>query len=1030
MAQQPFYKGIPKKKDTGVLRVNPADKAKVIQKVVETAKPDVNPDGPVAKKFLNQGQKEQVRKRAPEVAKREALKKLTTNVTVETAYGQAVIPYKGFRALNPDQQRQLLKEMQAEVEASEDAKRKPEERPARTVNRYEETKPVDVDAETKRILGEQESTLLGVMYGKPYQAADRFVQDAKESNQSGGIVGMAKGLGLGIAESVLRPASTFEGQVGNMYDPDATAEERLGAIGNAALYGGSVLPVTRGGIAGVQSFKQFRKMGAGAGKALAAGAESGAKTFAREAIPFGGNLFKDSSGLNDLAPASLRQDVKYNQPDVPVSPKPTPDVPSFQQFREGAGINRIADKVEASGAFASTAEKEAFKQLWSARANTWATEAPGRNVDEFYRQFEVSVDQQIPQGAMRQDPTYGWNPQDEVTTRVVTGAKPLVDPQSLRTTSLDDISLDPAYEAKLLAAMRKSDPALANATSLNEAVDLLGDNLMHLYENSSPAVREIGKLWYDGGHEISKRWAERYGKAKSQMAGMLAVYSPQTDWFMNVSRAERTADILANHADEAWNRAMSNIASTKMSSVYTPDEIKFFEGKSLNELPTSELKAKWLRAYDEAHFPRNYRSVTPDGKFGEFMKTGKGERASMAWGDFGSIAKAIDIWNDGSLANISSRLGVQHKVRNFYNNLASPNSPLGHFTSDTHNAAASHLMPLAGSDAQVGAMLGGGPSNANLGYSGTYPVYHQAGINAAERAGVLPREMQSITWETVRSLFAVKSPKAKAEVAQIWADAASGKINRAEAWNRLLEKSGGIGDPNWLPDLRSASATRSSYLEGDVLGASGVSKSAGMVGGDGSNIAANASRLESGESKLIVPDEVNILLQEGYNLDPKGFYDKASQTLGFFTGKSDFSTTVHESFHAWTDSLKDVHKAALEKQFGKIGTTEYFEGSARAFERYLRNGQAPTPALKQIFETIKDTMRSIYARIKGTPLEGKLNPEVKNVFDEMLGGGKKKPDLQPEGVSTSARKAQPAASQRKPFRPLQWGRSLTTPTPG
>lgn len=335
MSQQPYFKGIPKKKSLdGILRVDPKAKTEVIKKVVETAKPDVNPSGPVAKKYLNTEQKEQVVKRAPAVAKKEALKNLTTNVTVETSYGNAVIPYKGFRALAPDQQRQLLKEMQAQVEASEDAKRKPEERPSRTVNRYDETKPVDVDAETKRILGMAESMVIG-KNNPLYRAADKYVQDAKESNQDGGILGIAKGLGLGIAESMLRPASTFEGQVGNMYAPDATAEERLGAIGNAALYGSSVLPGARGIIAGAQNIgKQGFK------EAL----KTGLKTFAREALPSFINKKINNAALdpviNDLKPASVRQDINFNAPRQadPASGVVTPPEPHFTNGYEPTGI--------------------------------------------------------------------------------------------------------------------------------------------------------------------------------------------------------------------------------------------------------------------------------------------------------------------------------------------------------------------------------------------------------------------------------------------------------------------------------------------------------------------------------------------------------------------------------------------------------------------------------------------------------------------------------------------------------------------
>jgi hypothetical protein len=124
----------------------------------------------------------------------------------------------------------------------------------------------------------------------------------------------------------------------------------------------------------------------------------------------------------------------------------------------------------------------------------------------------------------------------------------------------------------------------------------------------------------------------------------------------------------------------------------------------------------------------------------------------------------------------------------------------------------------------------------------------------------------------------------------------------------------------------------------------------------------------------------------------KGWYDATTKTLGAFTGKSDFSTFVHESFHAWTDSRKAEHSATLEKHFGKLGTKEYYEGPARAFERYLRDGVAITEALKGVFSATKDHMgiyiNIVYMNIKGSPIESKVHADVKNVFDEMFGGGK------------------------------------------
>lgn len=99
-------------------------------------------------------------------------------------------------------------------------------------------------------------------------------------------------------------------------------------------------------------------------------------------------------------------------------------------------------------------------------------------------------------------------------------------------------------------------------------------------------------------------------------------------------------------------------------------------------------------------------------------------------------------------------MGGAHKVRNFYNNIVSPDSQLGDTTIDTHAAAAANLFPLTGDDDMTAQALGQkGSSNAVTGSRGLYGLYTEAYRRAAEARGILPRQMQSITWEAVRKLF-------------------------------------------------------------------------------------------------------------------------------------------------------------------------------------------------------------------------------------------------------------------------------------
>ena len=89
-------------------------------------------------------------------------------------------------------------------------------------------------------------------------------------------------------------------------------------------------------------------------------------------------------------------------------------------------------------------------------------------------------------------------------------------------------------------------------------------------------------------------------------------------------------------------------------------------------------------------------------------------------------------------------LGNGNKVRNFYNNIVDPRSPNPYVTADTHASAVALSTPMSSEDASAIGLFDGGQSML-------YMVIKEAYIKAAEIAGIQPREMQSITWEAVRT---------------------------------------------------------------------------------------------------------------------------------------------------------------------------------------------------------------------------------------------------------------------------------------
>jgi len=118
-------------------------------------------------------------------------------------------------------------------------------------------------------------------------------------------------------------------------------------------------------------------------------------------------------------------------------------------------------------------------------------------------------------------------------------------------------------------------------------------------------------------------------------------------------------------------------------------------------------------------------------------------------------------------------------------------------------------------------------------------------------------------------------------------------------------------------------------------------------------------------------------------------FTKDNQAILHAFESSDVSTLVHELGHIFRRSLPKnlMERASAElKQDGIVWSEEAEEQFASGFERYLRDGKAPSSALKKVFAKFKEWLKAIYKAIKGTPLAKKVSPNLKSVFDAMLVG--------------------------------------------
>jgi hypothetical protein len=383
-------------------------------------------------------------------------------------------------------------------------------------------------------------------------------------------------------------------------------------------------------------------------------------------------------------------------------------------------------------------------------------------------------------------------------------------------------------------------------------IEHVKDNLLFLHDAVPSQTRERSKQWYVGARKIVDDLSAEYELPDQSVAGVMAVLSPQKDWFMNVSLGRRVIDIHTTKADEPWTDEMMTKAQTIFADEKYAPILNGISGKTYSQLETPGEKAMWLRIYDETYNDRSHNIVSPEGEIQGVRLSGKGEPFKTGWGSLSEIGKAIDILDNPAVENVSSKLGDQHKVRSFYNNMYAPMDDAGDVTIDTHAVAAGLMRPLSGGSTEVAHNFGGtGVANSSVtGSKGTYGLYAEAYRRAARERGVLPREMQSITWEAVRGLF---NPRYKGQasnvqyVDNIWNQYKAGDITLEEARNAVTKHAGGIEPPEWE---RSGSAATAEVSNGSNTGQlSGPSVSGPEPSGSGRG--RNRRNTRSNQTKLV-----------------------------------------------------------------------------------------------------------------------------------------------------------------------------------
>jgi len=162
-----------------------------------------------------------------------------------------------------------------------------------------------------------------------------------------------------------------------------------------------------------------------------------------------------------------------------------------------------------------------------------------------------------------------------------------------------------------------------------------------------------------------------------------------------------------------------------------------------------------------------------------------------------------------------------------------------------------------------------------------------------------------------------------------------------------------------------------------------------------------ASRLDGeGSHNYVIFDDKAIETVKKYYQDNRGQVSimRDGRYVVRLFGSSNLSTFLHETGHVFLDAYNRYASAAdAPKQFtddmagildylgvksyAEIGVDQH-EKFARAFENYLRSGDAPSVALQSAFQKFKAWLGRIYQTVQ--ELRAPVTPELKAIFDRML----------------------------------------------
>jgi hypothetical protein len=297
---------------------------------------------------------------------------------------------------------------------------------------------------------------------------------------------------------------------------------------------------------------------------------------------------------------------------------------------------------------------------------------------------------------------------------------------------------------------------------------------------------------------------------------------------------------------------------------------------------------------------------------------------------------------DPSMKNISSRLGNGNKVRNFYGNIIDPQNA-EFLTADTHAFAAGLMLPSSANDAQEFGIFDGGMSVE-------YAIFKDAYTEIAKEFGILPRELQSITWEAVRGSINTdnRTPSMVKDINKISEELLNNGESNENRTNEILKK---------YPIK---------FSKGEWSNKRGIVAQATVLGGD----EALQQTTDTGRGTTVLGNLRGQNAKVGSRTSTVGSNEIKSKQSKTEDAKSAYETKLEENL----EQLRDAYGNARKADTGVRKIKEDSPTSVGNFIKRLINGATPEAAaeakaklveMQRKYRKEKAEMRAMLPRERG-----------------------------------------------------------------